>query len=284
MRGLGQPETTRASRLLMGIDPTPTSSDAASARSDPAQPYLDTANSIRSRVDFFGKALGAVGTTLVTAAGVSRLDSLFPLPPGSHGELLVVGAIVSFVVGVVIVLVIAVRLTGVAGPISLQADLDYLVESGEIDDSEKGLAEEVYGRTAALNHASTLLAYEARGLAFQRIASWIDDADVRRICLARAAEISQDVRVTLARASVVIVRRRSTRAVGSFEASGLYLAFLGAIVGFALTTGSLVSEQTTQITIAKSCADLRAAQNAAAKPPSVSSSPPLNTLPGICSK
>jgi hypothetical protein len=235
---------------------------AATEGSDPAQRYRDSADKLRTRVDAFGKILGSLGTAAVTAAGLARISSIFPIPRGDVP--LVVAVFGALAVGATVVVTLAVRLSKVAEPISLRSDLEELIESGEITGREIPAVKEVFRRTYVLNNAASLLAYETRGQRLQRIRGWIGDTNAAQVCTDRATEIVQDVDVTLARASVVVVRRRSTQAVSSATAYGLYGLFLAAIIVFALASGQLISHQSGEVATLKSCADAKAAVNAAA--------------------
>jgi hypothetical protein len=257
---------------LPGSDGPPESPVTATA--DPSQPYRDQADKLRGRMDTFGKLLGALGTTLVSAAGISRIDGLFPVPPGDTGYIL--GAFASLVVGLVAVLWIALRLNKVANPVSLRSDIDDLVAMKEITPRESRLVREVYRRTYELNNAASLLVYELLGLRFDRIHGWIGEKAAAQVCADRTAEVTADVDVTLARASTTLIRRRASRALTGGWAPGLYVAFVAAIVGFAVCSGALASDQTGRIAIVKSCGDARASLNSAA-PTTTTTVTPITT-------
>jgi hypothetical protein len=216
-----------------------------------------SADKIRARVDSLGKTFGAIGTAGVTAIGVSRIDNLFPVPTGSIW--LVVVAALSFVVGAGVVLAIAVRLSDAAGPLSLRSDLADMVAAGEISRTERDMVKDVYEQTYDLNAAKSLLAYEMRGIRLHRIGGWIGDASCVGACGTRSTEIAIDVSVSLARASVVVIRYRAAQAVTSRLAGVLYAAFVAAMVSFALSTSWLISRQSGDIATVKSCADAEAA-------------------------
>lgn len=137
--------------LFPGKDAPPAVKSASPAGSDPVQRYRDMADKLRARTDTFGKLLGSVGTTLITAAGISRISGLFPVPP--HDTVLIVGTFLSLVVGIGAVLWIALRLNNVANPISLRSDINDLIANQEITGDESSLLNNVYRRTYELNNA-----------------------------------------------------------------------------------------------------------------------------------
>jgi len=247
--------------------PADTARDRASADKPPDAPaapgrttaeYRDLADKIRGRVDALGKTFGALATTGATAIGLAKIGDLFPLPAGDAYETWAYVAIGGFAVGVLAVIYLATRLSKVSRPLYVRADLDGMERDDEISGPERGRIEPLFDRTARLNGAQSLMGYERRGGALRRSARWTRDEEERKRREALADEVRGDVEQTLARAAVIVIRRRAAKAVTGLGAWLAYLAFVSGLVAFGLGTDKVASGRVEPAT-AKACADARTA-------------------------
>jgi hypothetical protein len=227
--------------------------------------FRDSSDGIRQRADLTAKALGGVGTTVLAAIGIVKLGDLWPFPSG--------GAIwafflmpFSFLVMALVLGFFTFRLWRLNQPIVLYADVELM---DDLRGGEKRRVKEIYDREARLNRASSLAAYVARSYQLERIADRSDDATAKRLREA-AAGIANDVLATEAKAQLVVIRERASRAVGDIGALLGYSAFVLAVLVFAVSAAELAYVHAGQISNAKSCAD---AQKAGA-----------SQLPNICSE
>jgi hypothetical protein len=225
------------------------------------------ADTLRRRVDLTAKVLAAVGTTAITAVGLARIGDLFPVV-GWKSWMWFSLAIVGFLGLAIAVGYFIYRLWSVHQPLFMRADDDAMVDHGDVTPAEKADVHAVYLRTAELNRAPSLRAYEARADRFERIAEQTPPGGRRDELLGDAARIRAEIEVTLARAALRILRQRTTRAVTDrFSLMSAALFVVGLLL-FALGTNYVASQRTEVVAVAKSCA---AAKKAGA-----------TTLPPIC--
>jgi hypothetical protein len=226
-------------------------------------------DTLRTRVDLTAKALAAVGTTAVTAVGLARIGDLFPAVGWKSWTWFTL-AIVGFLGLAVAVGYFIYRLWSVHQPLFMRADERAMVAQGDITAAEKEDVRAVYRRTAELNRAPSLRAYEARADRLERIAEQTPPGERRDELLEDADRIRGEIEVTLARAALRILRRRTTKAVTDRRAAVAAALFVLGLLLFALGTDYVSSQRTDEVTVAKSCADARKAG--------------ATTLPPICNQ
>jgi hypothetical protein len=223
------------------------------------QLYRATAEKLRSRVDLSAKALGGLGTSALTAVGIARIGDLFPVPDTTRSWIAFGFAIAGFSVLALGLLIFTYRLWSVNEPIFMRTDDEAMRDMNDIDEKEQDQVERVYQRTADANHAPTLRAYEARAERLYRIAGRTADAERRKELRESADRITAEIKLTLARAALRILRRRTSNAVRGHGSVALYVFVAAGILGFALGTDYVSSERSEQVKIAKACADARTA-------------------------
>jgi hypothetical protein len=234
----------------------------------------DAIDKIRSRADATAKTFGTVGTTVVTAVGISKLGDVFPLQEGLWWPWLVLGT-AGFLLMLTAIAVITARLWGVSQPILTRTDPDLM--SDNLDADELALVRTIYDESAALNGVRSLRAYEARAHRFDRIGDSLDESSAKKL-RDRAATIRGDVLAVTSRAAAQIVKRRSERVVRSRWMVLALLAFVGGVVLFAVSADRLDSARNGEITLAKACADARAANAAESELPALCGPAPRDEM------
>jgi hypothetical protein len=221
--------------------------------------YDELAETLRGRVDTAAKAFGGLATAALTAAGIAKISDVFPLPPGPRAQLALVATVVGFAFMAIGVLWFTARLWKVNQPVFLRADARAMEADRDIDADERKEVEAVYERAARLNGLWTLGGYEARAFRLRRILARTEDPALAARLSAEVAEIEADIRMTLDRAKLRIIRRRANRAVRGKGAVVLYTVFVAGVLLFALGSDYLSSGRTEDVAIAKACADARTA-------------------------
>jgi hypothetical protein len=233
--------------------------------------FREVADKIRSRADLTAKGLGTVGTTILTALGISQVGDVFPARPDEWQWWVSTGFVIIGFVGMATVLAFfTLRLWRLNQPIFLASDVNWMPDLKEpkqtapVVDSEAAASlnqikterrrvQDLYREVAALNLAPTLLAYEARGDRFDRIASRRgEDAEGLRD---QASLIKAEVLATQTRALAVLVRDRAARALTGNSARMAYATFVAGVILFATGADWLDSGQTDKIAQAKNCGD-----------------------------
>lgn len=222
----------------------------------------DFIDKMRGRVDVTGKLLGAIGTTAATTFGIAKLGDVLPAPAGDWW--IAVLAVVALVAGIVGVLLVATRLSGVSRPLLMRADLDAMHADGELSERELKLVRPLYERTARLNGTRSLSAYAWRAGSFRRVAERTGDPAERTRRDGLAAGVESDVELTFGRAALLVVRDRSTRAVTGAGAWVAYLLVAGGLIGFTVAADALVAARDQParpdlIGIARQCGEARRA-------------------------
>jgi hypothetical protein len=246
---------------------TPPSGDATASGADTtplsggrtASEIREIADNLRSRVDLFGKTLAAVATLGTTAVGLSEIGDLFPAE-GNVGW--AVAACVALVVAALAAIWVAVRLMLVGRPIFMHPDLD---RNRELDRDERKAVKPVFDDAARRFGYRSLVGLQERERSLRNAASRTVDEDERARRTALADEVKTEIEQALARAQVVAVRLRSTRAVHSAVAWFLYVAVIGGLIMFAVGTDKVSSDRKDPIADAKACGEARKAGATAAE-------------------
>jgi len=244
-----------------------TGASAATASALQAR-FRDVADKIRERADATAKAVGALGSALLTAVGITKIGDFWPLPDTDQGWLAAGTVVGSFVVMAAVLAFFTFRLWRMNEP------LVYATDVSEMPDlrskAERAEVERVYKQMWELNRVPSLRAYEARAHRLYRVADrTVDPAEAARI-RADADLIAAEIGATQSRAALSVIRRRAANALKGKKALFSYAAFVLAAIAFALATDWLESERTSKIAVAKDCL---AAAKAGAK---------RDNLPSLC--
>ena len=244
--------------------------------------FREAATRIRERADTSAKALGALGTTVLTAVGIIKFGDISPHPPLDEPWVreaiaLVIGSFLTmaFVIGF-----FTRRLYKLNEPLVQKTDPTLM----SLDKDELKLIEEVYKQDTDLNQVRSLAALEARAHRLLRIAERLptpapaEDGkpavpDEPRRLQEEAAAIIIAVRYSLTRGALVVTRRRAANAILDGWAKLAASAFVLAVIVFAVASDFLESERSSAIKVATECA-------AAAKETSIDRS----KLPAICAE
>jgi hypothetical protein len=226
---------------------------------------------IRSRTDLTAKALGGIGTTLVTAIGLTKLGDVFPIPPGFRSLGWPIVAPLAFVGMGIAVGGLTFRFWSASEPVVMASDPE---KCTNLDSDERNrFVRPIYDEVAALNGVGSLSAYERRAQRLRRIAARSSDS-VAGTLRASFEEIESDVQSVLTRANLVVVRNRAKEAVRGASSVALYALFVASALMFAVGTDKLDSARSQQIAIAKSCGDAAKAGAAAILPAICGQEPP----------
>ncbi len=212
------------------------------------------ADSLRGRVDLFGKTLAALATLGTGAVGLAKVSDLAPLRSNGDWALAVL-SILFLLLAAHQAVSIAIRLMSVGDPVVLGPEADVATLTAlELADVNR-----VFGLSAARFGFTSLVALQERERGLRKAAarSASDDERARRTAL--ADEIRLEVDYAVARARATVVRRRSTEAVsGSQSRLAFFLVAVG-LVGFALFSDVVTSQHTDAVATAKACAEAREA-------------------------
>jgi hypothetical protein len=220
-----------------------------------------------------------LGTTGITAVGLSKFSDVFPLPSTPSSEQVVA---IAFLIGGLaamagVVMWFTARLWKVSSPIFMN------LKACEISDAsatEQTVIEQIYKDAANLNDATSFELYARRGLRLQRVAQRTPNVDVGKLAAAEAKQINADVIATQARAATNVVRKRAQDAIIGDKSLRMVALFVAGLLGFGLAADYLESERAGRVASAKSCAEaitaIRTAYPATPKPL------PAKLLPHLC--
>lgn len=242
---------------------TATTDPLAGAAATQAKRWSDATERIRARTDTSAKALAALGTTGITAAGLSKFADIFPLPsePSKAQLLAIVGVLGGLVVMATAVVWLTARLWRVSQPIFMSPRLERMRQElndpkKQKDSDEFKRVKDIYDEAAKLNDTSSLEVYAMNGLRRERIAQNIsNNPPVASLAKADAALIRDDVTAAMARAATTLVRQRAYDAVRSKSTAFIFAMFLLGLLSFGVGADYLDSERTTRVAGAKACAD-----------------------------
>jgi hypothetical protein len=217
-----------------------------------ASEFRDIADTLRNRVDLFGKTLAAIATLGTTAVGLSKIGDLFPAE--GWGWLAVVLACLGLATAALAAIAVAVRLMGVGRPVFLDPDLD----NTELDEGERKDVLPVYEGAAKRFGYTSLVGLRERERILRNAAARATDAEDRARRTTLADEVKTEIEQALARSQVVVVRRRATEAVGGWSWLMYVLGIVGLIL-FAAGTDWVSSDREDLVAKAKACGEAREA-------------------------
>jgi hypothetical protein len=220
-----------------------------------ASDFRDAADSLRNRVDWFGKVLVGIATLGTGAVGLAKIGDLFPVPDGS--ELWAVAAVAGLVVAAIAAVIIAIRLMRVGEPAVIEVGVD--ASSPGIENADIANIDRIFSATASRYGFASLTGLQERERTLRRAANRAGMARERARRTALADELRTEIETALARAQVAVVRRRSTDAVGSGAAFLLYAVVLGGLLLFAAGADKVASERVEVGKDALACAKAREA-------------------------
>jgi hypothetical protein len=211
----------------------------------PAEEYRAAAETIRSRVDLFGKALAALATLATSVVGLTEVGDLFPVTGSWFWWW---AAVVGVFVAALAAVTIAARLMAAGNPNEVQVD------------SIETLIQPVFAAAAGrfgFKRIEALQEHE-RGLRAAAARAVDDDERARRTALAE--EIAVEIDTALARAQLLKNREDAASAVSDWKAWLLYAAVLTGLLFFALGTDAVTSNRTDRVAAAKACGEARGAK------------------------
>ncbi|QIG45036.1 hypothetical protein G5V58_21720 [Nocardioides anomalus] len=210
------------------------------------------ADSLRSRVDLFGKGLAALATVGTGAVGLTRIGDVFPLSTWGSW----VGAAAA---------VLGLLAAGI-GAVFIATQLMQVGDAAVVDSSLDGVAEQdranvrrVFVAAARRFGYESLPGLEERERALRQSASRASSTSEAERRTALADEVKLEVEQALARGQLAVVRGRATRAVTGGWAQASYVAILVGLVVFALGADAASSPRTDKISVAQACAEARTA-------------------------
>jgi hypothetical protein len=238
-----------------------------------AKDFRAMADKLRERSDATAKGLATLGTAAITAIGIAKFADLYPWPPGewpATGALLV-----GFLLITAVLVTFTIRLWSANRPFLARPDLDepdlkkpkkigrwgrwrrWMDPSVDaIDHQEWEQIKPIFDRTAHRNDAADLEALQAQADQFQRIVDGTDDERLAANLERRAARMRAEIDVAIARAQLVVVRRRINRVFTDTLAIGLAVAFVLGLLAFGIGADRLDSERSQRIDVYKACLEL----------------------------
>lgn len=214
----------------------------------------ELADSLRSRVDLFGKTLAAVATLGTTAVGLNKIGDLFPA--ASDKWWVIAGACLGLAISALAAIEVAVRLMRVGRPIFMRADL---ARVDDLSPRERKAVEPVFEAAANRFGYTSLVGLQERERSLRNAASRATDEDERARRTALADDVKTEIDQALARGLVVAVRRRSADAVSRPWAWVMYGLVIVGLIVFALGADNVSSDRRDKIADAKACGEARKA-------------------------
>lgn len=215
--------------------------------------FREIADQLRNRVDLFGKTLAAVATLGTTAVGLSKIGDLFP----AKGNVpWVIVACIALAVAALAAIGVAVELMKVGRPVFMRADLE---GNEELDSDEIKAVRPVFKAAAKRFGYTSLLGLQEREESLRSATTRVTDEEERARRTALADDVKAEIDEAMARAQVVVIRRRATEAVTGRDAWRRYAAVIVGLVLFAVGTDKVSSDRVDHIAEAKACGEARKA-------------------------
>lgn len=233
------------------------------------------ADAAKKRAELAAKAVGGLGTSLVSAIGLAKFSDVWPWPGGGGSWLALVGLLSGFAAMAVAIGGLARRLWHVNEPVIWRSNPRLII--GLRDASEKTIVRRVFDEMASVNDVPSLLAYEARGARWERISRHLSPEIAKKLGEA-ASVIRSEVTVTHQRANLRVVQHRIHEAFFAGGATVLYVTFFLGLLGFGLGADNLQSGRSDSIALAKACAEAKTA-GAANLPPACAGASPSSPSP-----
>jgi hypothetical protein len=241
---------------------------AAKRATDRAERHRTAVESIRSRTDLTAKGLAGVGTAAVSAVGYAKFADLFPYGGPWWAVVFLVVGVVAMIGGFVL---LSKRFSAASEVLPTTVDPEKTIAMNELDAREEKIVRSAYKDMAVLNEVDSLVAYQARGHRFERIADRLEPDDKLVDPLrARADLVASEIQAIQARVGALILKKRAKEATTGRPTVVLVVLFIAGWYLTALGADRLESQRSGQIEVAKSCADARTAG--------------AKDLPGICGK
>jgi hypothetical protein len=220
-----------------------------------AKDFRDAADTLRTRVDGFGKVLVGIATLGTGSVGLAKIGDLFPVPEKSEPWAL--AAVAGLAGSAIAAVIIAIRLMRVGEPAVIEVDVDE--SSPGIKKSDMPNIRRIFSASASRFGFVTLDGLQERERTLRRAANRAGEASERARRTALADELRTEIETALARAQLAVVRRRSTDAVGTLTAFVLYTVVLGGLLLFAAGADKVASERVEVGKDALACAEAREA-------------------------
>jgi hypothetical protein len=221
-----------------------------------ASQLREAADSLRNRVDLFGKTLAAIAAIGTTVVGLKKTPDLFPYQ-GKHGWIWIIFALLGLAAAALAAIVVAARLMKVAGPVLMTDDLD---NNDDLNPDEIAEVKPAYDAAAKRFGYTSVVALRGREQSLRDAASQTIDKDERARRAALADEVNTEIEQAFARSQLVVIRRRAKNAVTDGSAFALYIVAIVGLILYLLGTDA-VSSPPSRVTIAdaKACGEARKA-------------------------
>lgn len=253
--------------------------DLSSQSEELGKRWAAATESIRTRTDATAKGLAALGTTAVTAAGLSKFSDIFPLPaePSWPQIFAIAGLLVGLAAMVTAVGWFTLQLWSVSSPVFMRLNPEQIKDA---EAPEREVIHRIYQEAADLNDAKTFEQYARRGLRLQRVAQRGPETDVAGLAATEAKQINADVAATEARALTNVVRKRAQETVRGRGTAAMCALFFVGVLAFGVAADYLESERASRVATAKSCAEAVTAIRTA--DPQGANPLPARLLPTLC--
>ena len=184
-------------------------------------------------------------------------------PAGEGNTLWVVGTCGALAVAGVAAIWIAVRLMKVARPVFLDETSPRPADDNSnpegLDGKERKAILPVYTQAAGRFGFQTLPGLAQRERALRRATAQAVGKEERARRGALADDVKTEIEQALARAQLVVIRRRAVAAVSDFGAFVLYCAVITGLIFFAVGADKVSSDRPDPVANAKACGDARTA-------------------------
>lgn len=252
-----------AERAEIGIavtTPAPPTSPTQLAE-EQTKRFTEAVEKVRGRADTSAKAFAALSTAGLSAAGLTKITDLLPLPHDRGVAAIGVAlAICGFAAMAVALLLFTRTQWRVNRPIFTTSNPNEMTDLDSTAEIE--IVNKAYKQTAELNGVTSGLLhdYEQQGLKLDGDAQGLADPTLKAAMQADANRIRAEVREAQARAVALIVKERSASAFSGPGVWGSALLLLVGILAFGGGTDLLSAERDdAKISFAKNCADAREA-------------------------
>lgn len=221
-----------------------------------ASELREVADSLRNRVDLFGKTLAAIATIGTTVVGLKKTPDLFPYQ-GKYGWVWIIFALLGLAAAALAAIAVAARLMKVVGPVLMTDDLD---SNDDLNKDERAEVKPAYDAAAKRFGYTSVVALRGRERSLRSAASQTIDKDERARRTALADEVNTEIEQAFARSQLVVIRRRAKNAVTDWGAFALYIVAIVGLILYLLGTDA-VSSAPSRVAIAdaKACGEARKA-------------------------
>lgn len=224
---------------------------ATTAATERAKQYKDATDKVRERSDAAAKTLVGLGTAGLTAVGISKFSDIYPFP-GGFEWITAIAVVAAFLAMAAVLIRVTFLLLHANRPLVAEVDADTMLD---VDPTEKEEIKRIYDKVARQNGVKAMRVYDARGQRLQRIADRKAEAAAAAPIQAKAARIRAETEAAMARATLLVSRRRMNDALTSSDAKKCAIAFATALLVFGIGADRLDSKRSGEVAAYKACAD-----------------------------